>query len=313
MGLAEDDTLRLPPPAAPPPRRRPGPWIAVALTLALAGVGGAAWVLSDPAPAVVPPSRPTIALASEAQLAGLLPERPLLRRLAENPRVFVLAFPDLALQGAALNRAAALIEKAGLPRDRLLQPAELAAVIARSGDTPATWFLGHDYRGEDLARFFELAERDRVALGEAELWVRAQLALAMAEAGPGPLALVSVAGPGPQMDAAMRATVLRHEIGHGHYFTLPGFAARVQAVWQGGFTEAERGAFRAFLGREGYDTANDDLMANETLAYLLFTPDARFFAPAMVGMTEPAVERLRGLLRDSLPQPIRATTANSQE
>ena len=307
MGLAEDDTLRLPPPAAPPPRRRPGVWIAAALAVTLAGIGGAAWVLSGPAPApataVVPPPRPAVALATEAALAALLPERPLLRRLAENPRVFVLVFPDLALQGAALNRAAALIEKAGLPRDRLLDAAELAAVIARSGDTPATWFLGHDYRAADLARFFALAERDRVGLGEAELWVRDQLALAMAEAGPGPLALVSIAGPGPQMDAAMRATVLRHEIGHGHYFTIPGFAAHVHGVWQHRFTEAERAAFRGFLGREGYDQTNDDLMANETMAYLLFTPDARFFAPAMVGLSEQAVERLRGLLRDGLPAP----------
>lgn len=307
MGLAEDDTLRLPPP------RRPGvgigAWIGVALAVTLAGIGGTAWVVSGgappaPATAVVPlPSRPAIALASEAELAALLPERPMLRRLAENPRIFVLLFPDLELQGAALNRAAALIEKAGLPRDRLLDPAELAVVIARAGDTPATWFLGHDYRGEDLARVFALAERDRVALSEAELWVRAQLALALAEAGPGPLALVSVAGPGPQMDAAMRATVLRHEIGHGHYFTIPGFAAHVHAVWQGRFTAAERAAFRDFLGREGYEATNDDLMANETMAYLLFTPDARFFAPAMVGMTEPGVERLRGLLRVGLPRP----------
>ena len=309
MGPAEDDTLRLPPPAAPPPPRRPGVWIGVALAVTLAAIGGAAWMLPAPAPApstaVVPPPppRPAIALASEAELAALLPERPLLRRLAENPRVFVLVFPDLALQGAALNRAAALIEKAGLPRDRLLEPAELAAVIARAGDTAATWFLGHDYRGEDLARFFALAERDRVALGEAELWVRDQLALAVAAAGPGPLALVSIAGPGPQMDAAMRATVLRHEIGHGHYFTTPGFAAHVREVWQGRFSAAERAAFRDFLGREGYETSNDELMANETMAYLLFTPDARFFAPAMVGLDAPAVERLRGLLRDGLPRP----------
>jgi hypothetical protein len=103
-----------------------------------------------------------------------------------------LLFPSLAAQGATLNRAAALVEKAGLPRDRLLDGVELAAAIARSGDTPETWYLGHDYRSADLARFFALAERDRVALTEAELWLREQFVTALALAGSGPFAFVSV-------------------------------------------------------------------------------------------------------------------------
>jgi hypothetical protein len=97
--------------------------------------------------------------------------------------------------------------------------------------------------------------------------------------------------------------VLRHEIGHGHYFTIPGFAEHVHAVWRHRFSEAERAAFRAFLAREGYDPTNEDLLANETMAYLLFTPDPRFFAPAMVGLAEPAIRRMRDLLRDGLPLP----------
>jgi hypothetical protein len=87
------------------------------------------------------------------------------------------------------------------------------------------------------------------------------------------------------------------------YFTLPSLAAHVHAVWRDRFSPAERAAFRDFLAREGYDPANEDLLANETMAYLLFTPDPRFFAPNMVGMTESAVERLRGLLRDGAPLP----------
>ena len=302
MGSTDDDTLRIIRPAAsPPPLAR----LAVRGGLVLMVLGAAAaglWTVFGPAPAPIATRQPFPSL-TEAELLALRSPSPTMRRLRENPRVFVLLFPDLDRQGAALNRAAALIEKAGLPRDRLLDQAELDDVIARSGDTPATWYLGHDYRATDLKRFFALAARDRIALNEAELWVRDQLDLAEAEAGPGPLALVSAAAPGPAMDAGMRGAVLRHEIGHGHYFTIPGFAEHAHSVWNTRFAEPERAAFRAFLSREGYDPGNEDLLANETMAYLLFTPDPRFFAPAMVGLDAATVERLRGLLRDGLPSP----------
>ncbi|SDB68223.1 hypothetical protein [Belnapia rosea] len=309
MAPAEDDTVRLKLPGEGPARR--GLIGGLALLALLGLLGGGVWYGAGgpgedarPAPAATPaPPQPMVRVVAEAELLALLPEQPSLYRLRENPQVFVLLFPDLARQGEALNRAAALIEKAGLPRDRLLDATELAAAIARSGDTPATWYLGHDYRSADLARFFALAERDRVALNEAELWLRDQFALAAAAAGPGPFAMVSAAAPGPQMDMPMRMAVLRHEIGHGHYFTLPGLAGHVQAVWRNGFTEAERGAFRGFLGREGYDAGNEELMANEAMAYLLFTPDPRLFGPAQVGLAPATLVRLRELLRVGLTLP----------
>jgi hypothetical protein len=316
MAAADDDTLRILPSAVPKATRSAMTRAAVVVAV-LAASAGTGWYWSGPATpppvplavAVLPPSpspiaaRQPIPLLTEAELLELRPARPEMWRLRENPRVFVLVFPDLEQQGAAFNRAAALIEKAGLPRDRLLSQTELAEAIARNGDTPATWYYGHDYRTADLRRFFALAERDRVALNDAELWVREQLALAEAAGGTGALALVSTAAQGLMLDAGMRAAVLRHEIGHGHYFTIPGFAEHVHAVWRHRFSEAERAAFRAFLAREGYDPTNEDLLANETMAYLLFTPDPRFFAPAMVGLAEPAIRRMRDLLRDGLPLP----------
>ncbi len=305
MPAADDDTLRIPPPAAATPPVSVALRIGAGIVALAVGAGVAAgWYLAGPAtPPPAATARQSIPALTEAGLLALRPAHAGMWRLRENPRVFVLLFPDLEQQGAALNRVAALIEKADLPRDRLLDDAELAAAIASGGDTPATWYYGHDYRAADLRRFFALAARDGVALNQAEVWVRDQLAAAEAVAGPGALALVSTAAPGPLLDAGMRAAVLRHEIGHGHYFTLPGLAAHVRAVWRDRFSPAERAAFRDFLAREGYDPANEDLLANETMAYLLFTPDPRFFAPDMVGMTEPAVERLRGLLRDSAPLP----------
>lgn len=258
---------------------------------------------APPAEATRPPHADPPPL-SEPELVALLPAEPRVLRLRENPRVFILLFPTLEEQGAALNRMAALIEKAGLPRDRLLDDDALARAIREQGEAAATWYLGHDYNGSDLARFFALAERDRIALNPAELWVRDRFHEARALVAAGDeVALISTANPDHRMDHAMRAAILRHEIGHGHFFTLPALRAHVLQVWRERFQERDRQAFRSFLGREGYDESNETLMANEAMAYLVFTPDPRFFSARHVGRTEAEVARLREMMRSGMPLP----------
>ena len=263
----------------------------------------------------VPPSPPVVAaprevpflpsppLLSEPEILALHPSHPVLLRLRENPAIFVIVWPDLDTQAAGMNRVAALVEKDGLPRDRVASEAELNIAYARTNDSAATWLLGHDYRLADLERFFALAGRDGIALGSQELWLRDQLAIIRGLRSEGqPAALITIAAPDPRQTDSMRAAVLHHELGHGHYFTVPDFAAHVQQTWQERLSEAERQAFRDFLGREGYNAADEELMANETMAYLLFTPDPRFFTARHVGMTEAAVERLRSLFRTGSPR-----------
>ncbi|MGK7867407.1 hypothetical protein [Falsiroseomonas sp. E2-1-a20] len=319
-------------PAAVPaakPVRRGAAWMLGGVALAgFVAVGlGAWWVVLAPggipvgppvvaAPAPVqaeapPPALPAaLPVPTASRLAALPPlleeaalrdhraDAPVLLRLAENPAVFLIDFPTLEAQGAAMNRIAALVEKAGLPRDRVLGEAEMAAAIARAGDTAATFYYGHNYRGSDLQRFFDLAQRDAVVLSPGEAWVEAQVRLARGLVPAGQeMVLLSIAAPGPLMDATGRASILRHELSHGRYGTDPAYAAGIREAWRQRLTEAERAAIRAFLGREGYDTADEELMINEAQAYLLHTPDPRFFTPAHIGMDEAQVERLRGLLR----------------
>ena len=64
------------------------------------------------------------------------------------------------------------------------------------------------------------------------------------------------------------------------------FAAHVRRVWRYSFTAADRAALTAYLARGGYDPTQEELMVNESMAYLLFTPDDRFFAAAEVGLSE---------------------------
>ena len=328
MSSDPDETVRLPAPRAiapspgakpaglrPVPSRR-GLLLGGALLILLGG-GGAAWYVLQgrPAPEIAAPPAPVIPVPAPATPAPSLavpafatrdrdailrwqPEVPTFVRLAERPAIFVLAFPDHATQGRMLNRVAALIEKSRAPRDRVLHARELRDIIAADGANPDTYYSGHDYALEDVERFFALAATNDVPLNAEERWLLAQIPAIRASGGTGPLALISVPNEGADFDAASRRAVLDHEICHGLFFTDPAFAVRVVNAWRTTFTEAERAAFRAFLAREGYDTTNESLMANEAMAYLSCTPDPRFFDPRRdVGLDPATAARLRDAMR----------------
>jgi hypothetical protein len=325
-----DPTIRIAP-ARAPHKAVPGPPAGrgTALPLALGAVvlagavaaGGAWWWRSgDPAEPPPKPEQPAVATAPAVPRAAVLAEigpaiasqddilahraaAPTMFRLDANTRIFVADFPNLDRQGAAFNRTAALIEKAGLPRDRLLDDAALAAAIARSGDTAATYYYGHNYRGRDLERFFALADRDGIALTPDERWLREEVArIRRLVPAPAEFAVISVPGLEERVDEAMRRAILQHEIGHGHFFTDARFAAHVERVWRETFTEAERTGFRAFLAREGYDPGIEEVMVNEAMAYLIFTPDPRFFTPSHAGLTDARADVLRAALREGAPR-----------
>ncbi|MGX9963594.1 hypothetical protein ACVFYP_09720 [Roseomonas sp. F4] len=293
------------PPA--PPASLPPTATAPTVTAPTVTAPPAAFGLPPGPPVAEPvPETPRLAalppLMEEAAIRDHRADQPVLLRFASNPAVFVIDYPTLEAQGAALNRVAALVEKAGLPRDRVLTEAEMAEAIARAGDTAATFYFGHNYRGADLARFFQLAQRDGLALNPAEDWLHAQFRLARGLVPAGQeIVLLSLAAPGGPMDAAGRATILHHELSHGRFGTVPAYAAHIRQVWHSRFTEADRAAFRHFLAREGYDSGIEELMIDEAQAYLLHTPDPRFFTPAHLGMEAAEVERLRGLMRDGMP------------
>ena len=257
-----------------------------------------------PRPIVVPPLRPAPGPAaySEEEILTLHPTAPRIVRLREVPGVFILLFPDLDSQGAALTRIAALIEKRELPRDRVLDDEELARAIAHSGATPATYYYGHNYRGSDLLRFFALARTAGVALNPGELWLREQLESVVAMGlNPAGVAFLGIPGLDHRVDAAMRRAILRHEIGHGHFFTNPDFAAHIRRVWRERLTPADRAALTEYLARAGYDPTQEELMVNEAMAYLLFTPDPRFFLEGETGLAPGRIAQIRQLFLDSAP------------
>lgn len=223
-------------------------------------------------------------------------------RFAAAPDIFVLRFASLAEQADMLNRIAALVERGGYPRDRILGPAELDRRIRAAGDTPERVYLGHDYRSADVLRFFALAEQQRLALTPGEARLRRMLAdWGWTPATQAALVSLPREDRAAGLDPAARATILRHELSHGLYFTDPAYARYAQAFWSGTLIDVERGRFRTFLGSEGYDMQLPDLMVNEMQAYLMHTTDARYFNPSVISISARRLDALRILFLSGMP------------
>lgn len=288
----DDDTVLL------QRRRRTWPGVLVAAVL-VSGAGGLAVLWRTPAPA--PPAE-VLRTADEAEIRDHVAIMLTVFRFKPNPAILVLDFPELSAQARMLNRVAAWVEKAGLPRDRLLTDAELDAATRKDGGTPDTFYFGHDYRASDLQRFFDLADRDKLALLPDEERLRRLVRQAGSDpAGFGALVSVPRAGASNGLTDVNRAAILRHELSHGEYFTNAAYARAVNQVWNSVLTEPERALFRAFLGTEGYDTSLDDLMANEMQAYLMHTPVGPFFDERQLGIEPVRLAVIRSAFIDAMP------------
>ena len=228
----------------------------------------------------------------------------------------VIEFPGLAEQGAAMNRIAALLQKAGAPRDRVLDDSALAALIAGHGDNAQSFYQGHDYADDGLARFFALARAQSIPLSQSELKLQSELidggllSRTVGTAGPGPQALITFTAVQPDdpatpidetIDAVRRASVLRHEVSHGRFYTSPVYREHCIRLWQEMLTERQRENIRSYLAGIGYDRQNEELMLNEAQAFLMNTADVRAFNAEGVGMTEEELAELRQRFWQTLP------------
>jgi len=275
-------------------RRAPIPLMLTAGIICLAGLTVALLTtVHKPASNIHGAAQPP--LADEAALLAAPTGVFTLWRFGADPDILVAIFSSLHEQAMALNRVAAFVERPGVPRDHVLDDGALRATIGQAQESFDTYYYGHDYRAADLARFFATAARDGLVLHDAERALKLRLDEAGFFKPDGQAALISLPPRGEGMlDQAARATVLDHELAHGAYFTDPRYAAYVVQFWNR-LTERERNAFRQYLGQQGYDMSNDDLMRNETQAYLMFTRDPRMFDITRLGLPE-AVDLRRGFL-----------------
>lgn len=277
--------------AAAPLAALAGAWAVLAASLPAAIAG----------PAIV--AQPGIAAIEELSANQLV-----VHILPDSPDIYVLDFPSLAQQGAMFNRLVAFIERAGAPHDRVLTDAELADLIRSVGRKPTTFAFGNDFRVSEVVRFFNLADMGGVPLNADETLLRdflleqglMRLKFQFFQVVWPDRVILSIpqtqqrtGADGITILPGVRGSILRHELAHGEYYANDDYAAYCTRFWEQVMTEEERAAFRVFLGGKAYDTDNEDLMINETQAYLIHTPDLAAFNPARVKLSAVAIERLR--------------------
>jgi len=177
-------------------------------------------------------------------------------------------FPDFLIMDAAdydvldrtFNRLAFYVEKAGYA-GRILENGDLQGLHA---------YNAHDYRSEDLARFFAAVETQGVKLNRLEEELRRTLERsgiivrqgAGYTAGKGGILAISRVG-----GDALRELLLTHESFHGVFFSLEEYREACQKQWEA-LSPVETRIWKAFLGSKNYNTEDRYLMVNEFQAYL---------------------------------------------
>jgi hypothetical protein len=178
------------------------------------------------------------------------------------PHILIMDTADYSVQDRFFKRLAFYVEKKGF-RGNIFTLAELAG---KHG------YNAHDYRAEDLARFFNEVERFPLT------WEDERLRSILTENGviikkssgyiPGMGGIISISRSSSKV---LRRHLLTHEIFHGVFFSRPDYREGCFAAWEELSLE-EQEYWLLFLHWAGYDTADHYLVVNEFQAYLMQQP-----------------------------------------
>lgn len=196
------------------------------------------------------------------------------------PSVIMFDFKDYGIQDDYLKRLAFFVEKKGFV-GRLAPDAEII---------PLHGWNAHDYKTEDIARFFSLAESEKFPLNEKELRLRdfllEQGLLEKKVRGYGSKegAIISISRESP---GYLRRTFLTHESTHAIFFADQRYRKLSMDLWAS-MPKEEKWFWLLYFGWMNYDTTSSYLMASEVQAYLIQQPPRR----AKEYFTKTLVDRL---------------------
>ncbi|MCF7938401.1 MAG: hypothetical protein K9L68_07355 [Spirochaetales bacterium] len=184
---------------------------------------------------------------------------------SHNPSVLIFDTADYAVQARLFKRIAFYVEKTGY-RGELMQNHQFAHLHG---------WNAHDYRDEDLARFFTAAaqreaEGERILNEEERELLHILLEHEVLQGGdgeyqPGGGCLISISR---QTSPYLRKRFMQHELLHALFFEIPAYEQEVQKIWDD--LENEFKLFwKAFFSWYLYDVDDSYLVTNEFQAYLM--------------------------------------------
>ncbi|MDR2136597.1 MAG: hypothetical protein LBO76_08280, partial [Treponema sp.] len=170
-------------------------------------------------------------------------------------------------QDRLFKRLAFFVEKAGY-RGRLAEDREIADQHG---------WNAHDYRAQDLARFFQAARLADFPLLAEERELEALLldsGIIQEEEGalvPGEGGIISVSR---ESGAGLRSLFMAHEGFHGIFFIDDEFREFSRRRWEG-LSPVARRFILSYFDYQHYDTADEYLVVNEFMAHVLQQPVSR--------------------------------------
>jgi hypothetical protein len=187
------------------------------------------------------------------------------------PEILIFDTLDYAFQDRLLKRLAFFVEKAGF-RGRLAPDGEIADIHG---------WNAHDYRAEDLARFFEAARKTSFPLLNEERELEDLLLktgiLRRADSGnsdtvgeiiPGTGAIIAISRESPDY---LRYQFMTHEGYHGIFFLDEEFREFSRGRWNG-FDGTAKRFIRSYFESRGYDISDSYLLVNEFMAHIMQQP-----------------------------------------
>jgi hypothetical protein len=214
-------------------------------------------------------------------------------RWPQFPSILIFDTADYTVQDRLLKRLAFFTEKAGF-RGRLASDAEIAELHG---------WNAHDYRAEDLARFFEAARKanfplldeerrlERILNAEGIIHMESNGAITAGEG-----AVISISR---ESAPYLRGMFMAHEAFHGIFFIDEDFRAFSRSRWEGLDSTAKR-FITSYFDYQHYDIKDNYLMVNEFMAHVLQQPVSqvkRYF-----GETLPARLETSPWRRSALPE-----------
>jgi hypothetical protein len=177
------------------------------------------------------------------------------------PSLLIFDYANFAVQNRMLTRLAFFVEKAGY-RGRILTDAQLAGLRG---------WNAHDYKADDLARFFGIArETNFPLLGEERELERILLdeGIIREESGgivAGSGGILSISKESPDY---LRNRFMAHEGFHGLFFIDEDFRNFTRNRWERLSAPAKR-FITSYFDYMQYDTDDEYLLVNEFMAYVL--------------------------------------------
>ncbi|MDR3145899.1 MAG: hypothetical protein LBU21_06450 [Treponema sp.] len=193
------------------------------------------------------------------------------------PALIIFDTADYRLQDRLFKRLAFFTEKRDF-RGRLVSDEEMAELHG---------WNAHDYRAEDLARFFEAARLQRFPLNPEErelenILLDTGVIRRAGEFTPGEGGLISISRESPDY---LRNLFMIHEGFHGLFFIDAGFRDFSRRRWENLDPDARR-FIRSYFDSQRYDLADSYLIINEFMAYCLQQPVSeagKYFGETLAG------------------------------